>query len=712
MATPFGSESWAYSAGLLHDLGKFSPDFQNYIRLKSGFDPEAHLEGVGDKVDHSTAGGLLAVDQIGVSGRILAYLITGHHTGLLDWISPTPGNLSARLGKRELLEQVRKGNVPDAFLSVAPPTQAPRVKSPEDAHIWIRMLFSCLVDADFLDTEAFMDPDKAISRGSLAADLTDLKARLDRYMSELSAGAPDSEVNCVRREVLAACRQGATLPPGLFSLTVPTGGSKTLSSMSFALEHALAHGKRRIVVVIPYTSIIEQTAEVLSAVFGPGMVLEHHSNLDPVRETMEGRLASENWDAPIVVTTNVQFFESLFAAKTSACRKLHNLVDSVVIFDEAQMLPSPFLKPILDSLQTLVRHYGVSAVLCTATQPALQGRIGSQQAAFQGLDGVRELMPDPSALAARLRRVTMRLHHPDLKPVEWAVLAEELTKQDQVLAIVNTRKDCRDLYSHMPPGTVHLSALMCAQHRSEVIADLKARLKGGQPLRVISTQLVEAGVDLDFPMVYRALAGLDSMAQAAGRCNREGRLNEKGRLGEVVLFVPPKPPPAGLLRKGEDAAREMLRVWPDLSTQLDPTAFRRYFELFYTRVNSFDEKNIAGLLVSGVLSGQYQFRSAADAFRLIDDTGQATVVVWFGSHRDKVHRLLDEVRLAGPSRARLRALQRFTVTVPEPMFQKLQRSGDVQEVAGLWVQSVDGLYDDTLGLCADTARFRPDLYTL
>jgi CRISPR-associated endonuclease/helicase Cas3 len=358
----------------------------------------------------------------------------------------------------------------------------------------------------------------------------------------------------------------------------------------------------------------------------------------------------------------------------------------------------------------LVRHYGVSGVLCTATQPALQGRIGSQHAEFQGLRDVREIMADPADLACRLRRVDLRLQAPDLQAVTWEGLAKELTQYQQVLCIVNTRKDCRELHAQMPAGTTHLSALMCAQHRSEVIAEMKTRLKAGQPLRVVSTQLVEAGVDLDFPVVYRALAGLDSIAQAAGRCNREGRLLEQGRRGEVVLFAPPKAAPPGLLRKGEEAGREMLRRWPEAATRLDPEAFQNYFKLFYARVNSFDEKRIEDLLVTGAAVGQFQFRSAAEAFRLIDDTAQVAVVVHYGPHRGLVHRRVDEIRHAGPSRDRLRALQRFTVSVPELVFRSLRGQGDIEDVAGLWIQVADDLYDSILGLCADRLRWNPEMF--
>ena len=708
-AADFHNQDWAHLAGLLHDLGKFNPEFQAYLRLASGYAPETRQEGGAGKVDHSTAGAIHAVEQLGTLGHVIAYLIAGHHTGLPDWY-PEPGMggaLVERLTKREGLDKALKAHPHPEYLPCSAPQSPPSVASPDHVHLWVRMLFSCLVDADFLDTEAFMQPAKPMARATTTA-LAPLKAAFERHMASFASAFP-TPVNQMRQEVLLACREGAELPPGFFSLTVPTGGGKTLASLAFALDHALRHGKRRIIVVIPYTSIIEQTAGVLSGIFGPEAVLEHHCNLDPDRETMQGRLAAENWDSPIIVTTNVQFFESLFAARTSSCRKLHNIAQSVVIFDEAQMLPPEFLKPILSVLQGLVEGFGVSALLCTATQPAVLGSIGSQKARFDGLQDVRELMPDPARLAQSLQRVRVRPYTPGQEPVTWEALARDLADRPQVLCIVNTRKDCRALHALMPKGTLHLSGLMCAEHRSAVIQTIKDRLRGSGPVRVISTQLVEAGVDLDFPVVYRALAGLDSMAQAAGRCNREGRLNGQNQLGEVVLFAAPQPPPPGLLRKGEEAGKEMLRCFPQEVADLAPWAFRRYFELFYAKVNSFDTKDMGGLLMKGA-PACYQFRTAASRFKLIDDQAQQAIVVWHGPDKRAIQALLEELRREGPSRQRLRKLQRFTVSLPERAFKVLQNTGDIQEIQGIWAQAVDGLYDDVLGLCPEGARWNPETY--
>lgn len=721
-ASRFGNGDWAQLAGLWHDLGKYKSDFQEYLRRVTGYERDEAEEGGPGKVDHTAAGSIHAMERMGPMGRILGYLIAGHHSGLPDWIKDEASGrgLQERISDRSHLELALEGVPPQEILNASLPKTPPCGKplSPEHCHLWIRMLFSCLVDADFLDTEAFMDPDKAASR-SPGADLASLRERYDYHMEAMQEGASDTPVNRIRRQILSDCREHAAWEPGFFSLTVPTGGGKTLASMGFALDHAIRHRKRRIVVVIPYTSIIEQTAEVLRKVFGDDAVLEHHSNLDPDRETKASKLASENWDAPIVVTTNVQLFESLFAARTGACRKLHNLTDSVVILDEAQMLPPEYLKPILSGLRGLVENFGVAAVLCTATQPALVGRIGGDKfqnkESFEGLQkgAVRELMTSPDALARELMRVKVERHAKRDQPCTWEEIAADLKELDQVLCIVNTRKDCRELFDLLPQGTIHLSALMCGEHRSEVIAGIKAKLKAGESIRVVSTQLVEAGVDLDFPVVYRALAGLDSIAQAAGRCNREGKLPVAGRM---VVFAPPKAAPMGLLRKGEEATKSLLRTRPELVEALSPEAFRVYFETFYGKVNSFDAKDIQTLLAgTDAQRFQIQFRTAAQRFKLIDDSAQKSVVVWFEGNRFDSRELLEELRKYGSHRRLMRRLQRCTVTVPERAWKALFDQGALQELVGpdgkglgLWGQCVPELYDRTFGLRLEGPAFQGD----
>ncbi len=705
----FASSEWASLAGLWHDLGKYKSDFQGYIRSASGY--EAHLEGTAGKVDHSTAGAIHAVQRHAGMGRILAYLIAGHHSGLPDWIKGEANGrgLSDRIQETRHIEDAKKSDIPRSILEAALPTSRP-LQDPEQFHLWVRMLFSCLVDADFLDTEAFMDPAKAGRRDS-GPGLAVLREQFLEYIlardeALRSKGDFDLPVNRVRREVLSDCRTASSLSPGFFSLTVPTGGGKTLSSMAFALDHALRYAKRRIVLAIPYTSIIEQSAQVLSSVFGAENVLEHQSNLDLERETARGRLAAENWDAPIVVTTNVQLFESLFASRTSRCRKLHNLAGSILVLDEAQMLPAEFLAPTLKVLEGLVRYFGCSVVLCTATQPSLAGRIGSQAAAFQGLekDSVREIVRDPLALAQALKRVEVRFKGPD--KMDWNTLAAELSGHRQVLCIVNRRRDCRELWEALKDASkerpIHLSASMCGEHRSVVIKGIKDALARGGCLRVVSTQLVEAGVDIDFPMVYRAMTGLDGIAQAAGRCNREGRLENK--LGETVVFHPPEPSPPGLLRKQEQAGLEVIRNRPLSEPLLSPDAYAAYFRSLYGSVNDFGQKAFRDYLVKDAYGCQFQFREAAQWYRLIDEAGRKDVVVWHTAGRIDSREILEELRRFGPYRDRLRRLQRFTVNVPERVWEQLKEQGCIAEVSapeggiGLWAQCVPDLYDETFGL--------------
>lgn len=727
-ATSFGNGDWGRISGLWHDLGKYRPAFQEYIRKSSGYENDAADEGGPGRVDHSVVGALWAAERFAdyspEVGRALGYLIAGHHAGLPDWSHEVGigGALGDRLKDRSNLVDALSATPPDSLLKAVPPGSSPCGRAPslendgimrESMHLWIWMLFSCLVDADFLDTESYMDPRRTLARTAEAKGLSELKRQFDDYMAKKVALAPQTPVNAARAKILAECRSHAEWEPGMFSLTVPTGGGKTLSSMAFALEHAIKKGKSRIIIAIPYTSIIEQTAKQYRDIFGDDAVLEHHSNLDPDKETGHSRLASENWDAPIIVTTNVQLFESLFASRTSACRKLHRLVNSVIILDEAQMLPPGYLQPIVSVLKGLTEMFGASVVLCTATQPVLSGKIESGQAILKGFapGSVRELMTDPAGLAKILKRVELRCHPKGDEVVSWEEIAGELAALDQVICIVNTRKDCRALYDLLPEGAIHLSALMCPEHRSVVIGGvngIKAKLARNEPLRVVSTQLVEAGVDIDFPVVYRALAGLDSMAQAAGRCNREGRLNVVGQLGQTIIFRPPKDAPSGLLRKGQDAGSEILRCFPKEVAELDPEVFKRYFELYYGKVNSFDTKGIMKLLSGPDIDElKIQFRTAASRFSLIENAGQKAVIVWYERKASREARVLSSVDLIarlekqGPDRGLMRALQRFTVTVPIRAIDTLKNDGSIRELRGmdgLYVQNVAKLYDSVFGL--------------
>ncbi len=695
-AAEFGCAGWGYLAGLWHDLGKYSPDFQRKIHAAAGQD--AHLEAKA-RVDHSTAGALHAVDRFGPIGRILAYLAAGHHAGLPDWTADETGGaaLEIRLRNRLLLDAAKMGAAPPGILDHPLPTEKPAPGV--DPALWVRVLFSCLVDADFLDTEAFFNPEKAAQRGGFRP-LEELLGDFAAYMEDKAAHAEPTPVNRIRAEVLHRCIERASDPPSIFTLTVPTGGGKTLSSMAFALHHAVRHGKRRVLYVIPYTSIIEQTADEFRRIFGEAVV-EHHSNLDAAeeaKETPRSRLACENWDAPVVVTTSVQFFESLFASRTSRCRKLHNILGSVVVLDEAQLLPPEFLYPILHVLRELVAHYGVTLVLCTATQPALCEH-RSPSFDFRGLPGALEIAENPLSLHERLKRVEIFVPTSLTEPRSWEDVAGELQEHDSVLCIVNRRDDARTLWELMPEGAFHLSALMCGAHRSARISEIKDRLKRGLPTRVVSTQLVEAGVDVDFPVVYRALAGLDSIAQAAGRCNREGKLER----GEVFVFVPPSRTPAGVLRLAEDTGRQLLaEAAPD---PISPDRFDRFFrELYWKQGDRLDKHRVLDDLRDGEC--RYAFRTAARKMRLIDESAYASVVVLYGEGA-KLARLLES---QGPERWVLRRLQRYVVNLPRRVHQMLVVAGAIREVhPGLFVQGHAALYDDRLGFRADRSIvYEPD----
>ncbi len=673
-ARPFHGDEWAHLAGLWHDLGKYNPAFQKKLYDAHGI--EAHIETTPGRVIHSEAGAHLATLN-GWTGtdRLLAWLIMGHHAGLADYASDQTASaaLEPRMRDPERSKTILE-NVPPDLLNQTRPAQPPPVGA--DPAFFIRMLFSCVVDADFLDTEAFMTPKNAKMRAKHPS-LSDLKPCFDQFIAEKCKNAPKTPVNQVRKEVLEHCLAAANAKSSVSSLTVPTGGGKTLSSLAFALHHAIQHGKDRIIYVIPYTSIIEQTANVFRTIPGfENAVLEHHSNTvddDKSTETSRSRLAAENWDAPIIVTTSVQFFESLFAAKTSRCRKLHNMVNSVIIFDEAQCLPPEFLRPCTFAIRELFRHYGVTPLLCTATQPVLTQTKQFDFHFSEGFDDVHEIIPDPVALADRLKRVEIELF-PDfptkttLEDLKNAISAEITS----VLCILNRKNDARDLAKALPDEkTVHLSTNMCAKHRFAALEAIKSRLKAeNDPIFVISTSLVEAGVDLDFPIVYRALAGLDSIAQAAGRCNREGKRPQNGK---TVVFLPENQP--NYVKQPAQIATEALSG--DLSALFSPKTIENYFKTRFWQLgtDALDQHGILQLLSSRMT---YYFRTAAREFRLIRDEWTLPVIAPY----DDAQRIIDEMLESPfiPSRIFLRRLQPYTINIPRFTHQTLQGNDGIHPV--------------------------------
>jgi len=694
-AARFGAGDWGYLAGLWHDLGKYSAEYQDYIRQVT-LDDEPQQRGP----DHSTAGAQNAVTILGNPGKLPAYCLAGHHTGLPNGADNRESSLNRRLQKTVCHIAPPESIIQRPALPKLP-LQFDGSRTGFQISFFIRMLFSALTDADFLDTEAFLDPDKANWRKGYP-DIGTLAKRLESFMTVLLKNAQPTGVNRIRRQVYEACIRKADNDPGLFSMTVPTGGGKTLSSLAFGLNHAQKHGLDRIIYVIPFTSIIEQNAAVFREVLGTESVVEHHSafahSKEESGEELHGfekraELAAENWDAPIVVTTNVQFFESLFASRTSKCRKLHNVARSVIILDEAQMLPPALLLPCLEVLRELTKNYGSSIVLCTATQPAL-----SYNDLFpEGLQ-VQEIAPQPHNLHLALKRTQVS----QAGKLDDSQLAKKITDHEQVLCIVNSRRHARKLYEAVAdaPGARHLSALMCPAHRSQVIAAIKTGLQSGDPCRVISTSLIEAGVDLDFPCVYRATAGLDSIAQSAGRCNREGRL---GHLGEVFIFDSEDRRPFGFLNRMAQIGAGVLSRHDD---PLSPKAVTEYFkQLFWLEGNDLDAEGILPLLEEKQGQLEFPFRDVAALFKLIKSDMQPVIV----PYDDEACRVIEGLRHAEHLGRLARQAQRYSVQIYPHEFENLERSGLLYTVKDQFHVLDMQTYDEHLGVMIDKeASFLPE----
>ncbi|SIP90225.1 CRISPR-associated helicase, Cas3 family [Alkalispirochaeta americana] len=689
----FGCRNWGVVAGLLHDDGKCLSQYQRRIR--------ALIRGENaQRADHSTPGAKYAIEKIVQppgAGKLLAYCVAGHHTGIPDGAS---GDDESCLSRRLNRSEPSPGLLADELPEIEPvPFTGPNPDQRRlgfQAAFFTRMVFSCLVDADFLDTEAFVDPDRHNARGTYPTIIM-LKKKLDEHLIKLVGNAPETVVNRQRQQILAECRCAAREAPGLRSLSVPTGGGKTLSSLAFALDHAVQHDLRRVIYVIPYTSIIEQTAQIFRSVFGDEVVLEHHSNLVPDRDDVDEdreerrRLACENWDPPIIVTTNVQFFESFFSNRSSRTRRLHNVARSVVILDEAQMLPVPFLKPTIEVIRELSETYRSTIVLCTATQPAL---IANES--FQGgLPQVREIVSNPE----ELERVFDRVDATMIGEVQDKELASRLATEEQVLCIVNTRGHARKLVELLDAESAdvfHLSALMCPTHRRAVLDEIRDCLAERKPCRVVSTQLVEAGVDLDFPVVYRALAGIDSIVQAAGRCNREGKLAGRGK---VHVFRPEGGLPAGYFRQNAQIAELVLRGRE--SKILRSSTVREFFrELYWIKDESggLDKERILDDFRTGTTRGDFPFKTVSGKYRLIADE-QIGIIVPNDKHARNLCRALEKTDYPG---AILRRLQPYTVSLRPRAVATLLQAGYVQRIREeQYVMTDFGMkeaYDDRLGL--------------
>ncbi len=563
-AAAFGAAACGRLVGLIHDIGKYSRPFQRRIA-----DPE-HAP----RTDHSTAGALVARQQ-GLAPA--AFAVAGHHTGLPDY-----GSRQDTADKSTLAGRLRR-QVPDCSAWRQEVT-LPQVSMPSylgrdgfTDSFFTRMLYSCLVDAVFLDTEAFMQGHQPRGEYAPLSVLLDrLTAKTDRWLNADTG----SVLNRSRNEILRACiDHGKQWSRGLYTLTVPTGGGKTTSSLAFALHHAVANQMQRVIYVIPYTSIIDQTVDVFQGILREENVLGHYGEAafrqkepeDLTPEEYRQLLAAENWDAPLIVTTAVQFFESLYGNRSSRCRKLHNIANSVVIFDEAQTLPLPYLRPCAAAIAQLVEHYGVTAVLCTATQPALGSLFAELAPGLQ----MQEICPGGAALYLTLRRN----HVKDLGSLSVEALTLRLCAHQQVLCVVNRRKTAQQIYTGLPKdgGSFCLTTLLCAADRRAKLAEIRERLKAGLPCRVVSTSLIEAGVDVDFPVAYREVTGLDSLLQTAGRCNREGRETDPTRR-PVYLFVLEDVVPPKMLEPQITALRAAQRECGELDL---PDAIAYYFQTLY-----------------------------------------------------------------------------------------------------------------------------------
>lgn len=690
-AAVFGAEEWGYFAGLLHDAGKATKEFIS------------RLEGKTNRVDHATFGAQLAKNHAGKLGLLLSYVITGHHGGLMDG-GVQEGQLHFRLKHGKVANDTSL--LPE--LDISNELKLPFLPEKDWAMFsfafFTRMIFSCLVDADFLDTERFCTLEKA-GRRKLAqnSDLHLLQKSLRMYLAEKERKAHLGKINSLRREILFACRTKAVTPQGFFSLTVPTGGGKTLSSLTFALDHAIVHNLNRVIYAIPFTSIIEQNAHVFSEAIGQENVLEHHCNYhdkddESVYDKWRG-LAAENWDAPVVVTTNVQFFESLFSNKTSRCRKLHNIAGSIIVLDEAQAIPTEYLEPCLAVLRELVAHYRCTVLLCTATQPAFADRSLLRSA----LPEVAEIIDTPEDLYTQLKRVRIEF----IGQITNDELARQLSRQKQVLCIVSTKNQAQQVFAALPDkdGAFHLSTNMYPAHRTRVLKDIRQRFNEERPCRVVSTSLVEAGVDLDFPVVYRAMAGLDSIAQAAGRCNREGKLE----YGLVYVFEPEELPAMPWLRRRVSRAREVLRLFPEEDCLgLDP--MRRYFELLYDAEHLDKKEIVKRLKLKLGADFIFPFREIAEDFRLIEDEGIGLIVTSQKEDENNIARLVQELRNTEFPFSTIRKLQQYSVTVRTKTLAKLISDGSVEMIRERYPMLTNAsAYKENLGFLVDmTETWEPE----
>lgn len=701
-----------------HDSGKAQPAFQTYIKAVALEDKDA------SKAPHSGAGALLFYnalrEQAPRLAQLLAYCIDGHHRGLRDY-----HNLIEILGdaeNRKRLDDTRdSGREMIGYLEKHIERHAAKIEAAlaevedEDKQMLIRFVYSCLVDADFIDTEIFMDEERAESRAEATRNYASMSELRNMLQAHTDRFRPDGLINQKRAKFLATCREhGAKCEKGFYSLFLPTGAGKTLSSMAWALESAIKHQASRIIYAIPYTSIITQTAQIFRDIFGEHNVLEHHSDLDLDDSSGErkeklnrAKLLSENWDAPIIVTTNVQFFESLFAHKPSRCRKIHNIAGAVLVFDEVQMFPEHLLSPMLRALESL--HFGLDTqtLLCSATLPTFDRVIHNEYIKDQDFYPLQEQVL-PVVQYNEEDFVPFSRVSYEIVPKELTIdeLADELAELESGLCIVNSRGDASKLYEALKERElrtgrlIHLSRMMCSAHIQEVISEIKQRLRDGHPTLIISTQLIEAGVDIDLPIVYRALSGLDSIIQAGGRCNREGKLKGKGRVISFALRDGSRS--AGNMTTAQQTTKSLLRTSGTQIDVQDPEVIERYYTEYYSNIEKFDQHNISQMLwhQKDMDKWSFRFEEASNCFSMIDEQGKIDIFVPYKEGQAIIDTLkqqrLPDIRL-------IRKLQRYRVGISQHQFNELMRAGAIVQLildqhSGAYIHllNVDG-YSDEVG---------------
>lgn len=681
----------AWIAGLLHDLGKYRPEFQEYLagrRCKS------------EATWHKQAGAAWAAD----SGRAdVAFAIAGHHGGIPNKIDLVEG--IKKPGGRDVCQQVLERAIRDcsALQFDWPPAKG---SDPRQFDLRVRMLFSCLVDADWQDTSHYCDT--AASRDSEPPPPLEAARMLEAVLAYLQERAQRCEARMrrLRDEVLQASLSAAQQSTGLFAMTVPTGGGKTLASLAFALAHAQAHGLRRIIYVAPYLSILEQNAREIRCAIGvpegTPTVFEHHSLSEPGDSTRDDpdddvghdrqaelRRRAENWDAPLIVTTNVQFLESLFSNRPGRCRKLHNIARSVVILDECQTLSPGLVSPTCLMLQGLVEEAGASIVLCTATQPAWTARSDFPD----GLKHVREIAPPELDLFRRLVRVRVEWPSQDDPPWDWSRVAREMAREPSSLCIVNTRRSALELFGLLREQglatALHLATFMCPAHRLAVVDEVRRRLAAGESCHLVSTQLIEAGVDVDFPLVLRELGPLESIIQAAGRCNREGLLNSADNQpgGRVVVF---RAQYGSLLddwykRGAQILESNFLRAGspPDIGC---PEHVADYFVRLY-RSGELDKYSLQSARLRSL------FATIEEKYKLITEVSRPVVVATWERRATEIEALLEALDRR-PTRANFRRLTPFQVNLPAWKRAEVEHLIVPRGEVDVWL----GLYDEATGL--------------